>query len=110
MHKLYSIEPQDLAAALASCVLVVSCSGRGVRTLTAKQVLAARTPDRPILPVIDLALSRDVDPLLAGVALVDLIDFDEIEGGHCGELVFGSVQEPGETVDITGMSEGMFCQ
>ena len=32
------------------------------------------------------------------------------EGGHCGELVFGSVQEPGETVDITGMSEGMFCQ
>ena len=32
------------------------------------------------------------------------------EGGHCGELVFGSVQELGEAVDITGMSEGMFYQ
>lgn len=77
-HPVAVVEPQDLAAALASCVLVVSCSGRGVRTLTAEQVLAARTPDRPILPVIDLALSRDVDPLLAGVAPVDLIDLDEI--------------------------------
>lgn len=68
----------DLAAALAGTDLVVTCRGTGTPVLDTAVVgpaAAARAAGAPPLAVVDLALHRDVDPGVAdlpGVLLVDL--------------------------------------
>jgi glutamyl-tRNA reductase len=66
----------SLQAALASADLVVSCTGAVGHVLDTAMLAAAVAgrPDRPLV-VLDLALPRDVDPLVgeqAGVTYVDL--------------------------------------
>ena len=68
-----------LTAEVAAADLVVSCTGAPGLVLTvpmAREALAARTTDRPLV-LLDLALPRDIDPdagRLPGVAVVGLED------------------------------------
>lgn len=80
-HPVEVVSDADLCAALTRAALVVSCSGRGVPTLTGEQLLAARSPEQARLPIVDLALTRDIDPALAHLVAIDLIDLDEV-GRH----------------------------
>ena len=73
-----AIELEDLADEIAAADLVVTCTGAVGTVVSAAHVeLAMRDrADRPLF-VLDLALPRDVDPVvrdMPGVALVDLDD------------------------------------
>lgn len=72
------IGPEDLRSALGRADILVSCSGTGARTVSAEAVLTARNGAPGVLPVLDLALSRDIDPQLAESPGVDLIDLDVV--------------------------------
>ena len=81
------IEPvseAELAAALSATDLLVTCSGGERATgpaITAAMLAAARGAEAPLLPVLDLSLTGDVEPAAAQLRKVDLIDLDEI-GAH----------------------------
>lgn len=72
------VAADELGRAIAEAKIVVSCSGTGARTISAETVLAARYGVFGILPLVDLALSRDIDPLLAEATGIDLIDLDVV--------------------------------
>jgi glutamyl-tRNA reductase len=72
----------DLASALAEADLVVSCTGAVGHVVTAEMFAAATRdrgtgPDRPQV-LLDLALPRDVDPVVATVPGVTLIDLERL--------------------------------
>ncbi|GAA1624520.1 glutamyl-tRNA reductase [Georgenia ruanii] len=75
--------PQDLAAALAAADLVVTCRGTGTPVLdlaTVRAGLAARRAAGAEGPVVfvDLALRHDVDPAVAGLDDVVLVDLPTV--------------------------------
>lgn len=80
-HQVSVVEADDLPAALGRAGLVVSCSGQGIPTLTGDDLAAGRSVQQAVLPIIDLALNRDIDPLLGLLHPIELIDLDEI-GRH----------------------------
>ncbi len=80
-HEVTAITDRQLPATIGAVAAVVSCSGLGRRTLTSEQLVAMSAERSSQLTIIDLALGRDVDPLLADVPGIDLIDLDEI-GRH----------------------------
>lgn len=80
-HPVTPLDSRKLPTALARAGAVVACSGTGVQTLTASQVAEARVGVFGLLPVVDLALGRDVDPELAITPGIDLIDLDVV-GAH----------------------------
>ena len=72
---------EELPAALAAADIVVTATGAAGYVLTEallKTVMATR-PDRP-LTVIDLALPRDVEPSVATIAGVNVVDLEVIQG------------------------------
>lgn len=72
------VSAENIEDALAEADLVVCCSGTGVRTITPALVSrVARSRQTPLV-LVDLALGRDVDPGVAEVAGVQLIDLDLI--------------------------------
>jgi len=70
-----------LAIALASSDVVVSSTGavRPVVSLADAHYALARRRDRDDLVVCDLGMPRDVDPAVAGLPGVDVIDMDRIQ-------------------------------
>lgn len=70
----------DLAAELAGADVVITCTGaRGV--LVTREMVAAALPAPRPYSIIDLALPHDVDPAVAelpGVTLVDLAELSEL--------------------------------
>ena len=80
-HEVTAITDRQLPATIGAVAAVVSCSGLGRRALTSEQFVAMSAERSSQLTIIDLALGRDVDPLLADVPGIDLIDLDEI-GRH----------------------------
>jgi len=84
---------ERLAWALAEADVAITATGaRGFvvdRALVAEAM--ARRPHRPLL-LIDIAVPRDVDPAVAQLPLVRLLDIDdlegvlEVEGGYAGAL------------------------
>lgn len=72
------VSAENIEDALAQADMVVCCSGTGVRTIT--PALVTRVARRRVDPLVlvDLALGRDVDPGVAEVDGVHLIDLDLI--------------------------------
>ena len=85
----------ELPAALAAADLVVASAGAAGRLVSAEQAAAARAADRPQV-YLDLALPRDVDPAVAeleGVELVDLESLGELLAGHPVLAELAAVEE-----------------
>lgn len=77
-HPGTQVSAEDLDDALHSCNLVVCCSGTGVRTITPELVRRVTQRRNDELVIVDLALGRDVDPVIAGIDGARLIDLDDI--------------------------------
>lgn len=80
--------------------MLVACSGRGRRAnrITARQVSDARAASVGPLPVVDLALARDVSPELAMTPGIDLIDLDVV-GEHAPTDHVESLHRARELID-----------
>ena len=97
-HPVTALAPGELSNAIARAKVVVACSGTGHHQLTSAQVTAARVGVPGTLPVVDLALGRDVEPQLASTADVDLIDLDVV-GRHVPVEHSGAVARARELVE-----------
>jgi len=73
----------DLPEALAAADVVISCTGAAGHVITADMIPAAR---RPRLVFLDLAMPRDVDPDVAGLAGITVIGMDQL-GEHATATV-----------------------
>jgi glutamyl-tRNA reductase len=69
----------ELPAAIASADLVISCTGASGHVITQPTVRGGveRRTARPLV-VLDLAMPRDVDPAVAGIAGVTVIGMDKL--------------------------------
>ena len=68
---------EDLAAELAVADVVIACAGATGLLVTTEMVEAARPDERP-MAIIDLALPHDVDPAVARLPGVTLINLAEL--------------------------------
>ena len=68
----------DLADALASATVIVTCSAAPGPVLTAEMITAARPETSGRLFVIDLGLPRNVEPAVAALESVELLDLETI--------------------------------
>ena len=85
-------ELADLPGQLAGAELLLTCTGASglvVSTEVMAGALAAR-PDRPLV-VVDLALPRDVDPGVAGLPGVHVVDLALLQGEHEAGSAGGAV-------------------
>jgi glutamyl-tRNA reductase len=75
-----AVELPELDAALAAADVVVASTGSSQFVLDEERVGAAmaRRPDRPLF-IVDIAVPRDVDPAVANVANVSLVDIDGLK-------------------------------
>jgi glutamyl-tRNA reductase len=104
----------NLTAALTAADLVISCTGAASPVITApvvREVLAARGTDETGakgrgLILLDLAMPRDVDPAVAGLPGVTLIDMDTLRGSG-GETGVG-VGAP-EVAEVRAIVEQEFA-
>ncbi|MCV2392908.1 glutamyl-tRNA reductase [Actinotalea sp. M2MS4P-6] len=71
---LRAARPEDLAVELAEADVVVACSGSSGWVVDANAVRAARATGRGPSVLVDLALRRDLDPAVASVPDVTLVD------------------------------------
>jgi glutamyl-tRNA reductase len=78
----FGLEP--LARELSSCDAVVACSNAPPFVLSPSMI--AHRPGRPLV-VVDLGFPRNVDPAVARLPGVDLIDLDELLGSELGQRV-----------------------
>jgi glutamyl-tRNA reductase len=76
---------RDLRAELAGADVVLACTGASGLVIGADVVTAAvdERADRPLV-VIDLALPRDVDPAVAGIPGVHLVDLAGLQNERAG--------------------------
>ncbi len=75
-------ELSGLTAAMAAADLVISCTGASGLVITEAlvgDVLAARRPGQDLV-LLDLAMPRDVDPAVAALPGVRLVDMDTLRG------------------------------
>ncbi len=77
-HPVTALTDEELPDAIARAGVLVACSGTGERVLTAEAVRQARSGVFGTLPIVDLALGRDIAPELAQTEGVELIDLDVI--------------------------------
>lgn len=82
-HAVTPVPADGLGAALVQTDVLVTCSGgeRGAAPIVGADLLATARAGAALLPVLDLSLAADVDPAVAGLVNVDLIDLDEV-GAH----------------------------
>jgi glutamyl-tRNA reductase len=70
----------DLPAALSAADLVISCTGAVGLIITREMVAAPRADGaQPAKVILDLALPRDVDPAVADLPGVTLLDLDSLD-------------------------------
>jgi glutamyl-tRNA reductase len=91
-HDLTPLSKENLATQLATADVVVSASGQSGYSLDRHLIEAAAEARAPQpLVIIDVALSRDVDPELAEVPNIELFDLDALRklapSEHLEELV-----------------------
>ncbi|CAN5826333.1 glutamyl-tRNA reductase [soil metagenome] len=67
----------DLPDSLVTADVVVTCTGASEIMLRTDALMGVRTADHPLL-VVDTAVPRDVDPGVADVAGVTLLDLDDL--------------------------------
>lgn len=77
-HAVRPLDSAELAAALNTTDLVVTCSGNGGEVLTCGVIAQNRDSSAAILPVVDLSGGTDVAADLDQLAQVDLITLDRI--------------------------------
>lgn len=77
-HGLEAAAPGGLDAALAGADVVVACSGSGGSVVDAEAVRRARLGGQGPSVLVDLALRRDIDPAVAQVPGVHLVDLAEV--------------------------------
>ncbi|MBF4163865.1 glutamyl-tRNA reductase [Nocardioides acrostichi] len=82
----------DLAAELAACDLLLTCTGATGATVTAELVAAARRDTDGPLAVIDLGLPRDVETAVGDLAGVTLIDLGTLAADLHGSAAGAEVQ------------------
>jgi glutamyl-tRNA reductase len=76
-----AIAPEDLVANLAEADLVISVSGGPgfvIDQATARAALSLRTKSEP-LKLLDLALSKDVDPAVSEIAGIEVRDLESVK-------------------------------
>ncbi|MBV8637658.1 MAG: glutamyl-tRNA reductase [Candidatus Eremiobacteraeota bacterium] len=75
-----AVEMPGIVDALAAADIVVTSTGASHFVVTHDHVARAmeRRPDRPLF-IIDIAVPRDADPTVAGIANVSLIDIDGLK-------------------------------
>ncbi|MEX2625521.1 MAG: glutamyl-tRNA reductase [Ilumatobacteraceae bacterium] len=66
-----------LAEAVGVADLVLTCTGSGEPVLTAEYLTLARSAARPLL-VVDIAVPRDVEPAVADLDHVTVLDLDDL--------------------------------
>lgn len=67
----------DLAVALTSADVVLTCTGSGETIITEQMVNSARSNGQPLL-IVDIAMPRDVEHSVGSVAGVTLRDLDDL--------------------------------
>lgn len=67
-----------LEAALAAADVVVASTGSGDPVITADLLTRARTASAGTLHIIDIAVPRDVEPAVADLARVEVLDIDDL--------------------------------
>lgn len=87
-----AVDPADLPARLAATDVVVSCSGTLGPVIDRDAVVAARTDGAGPSVVVDLALRHDVDPAVADLPGVRLIDLATV-AQHAPALVTPAVRD-----------------
>jgi glutamyl-tRNA reductase len=87
-----AVEPADLADRLTSTDVVVSCSGTLGPVIDRDVVLAARAGGAGPSVVVDLALRHDVDPAVADLPGVRLIDLAAV-AAHAPAVVTPAVRD-----------------
>ncbi len=96
------VDLSDLAGVLARADLVITCTGAAGVLVTVEMVAAARVDAERPLSVIDLALPHDVEPAVAdlpGVHLINLADLaDELHDSDAGREVLEVRRIVGEEV------------
>jgi glutamyl-tRNA reductase len=80
-----TLDASDVLSALAEADVVVACSGGSDTNLTASMVREARGGASRPLVVLDLALHRDVEPAVAELPGVTLIDLETVRAQAPGE-------------------------
>ncbi|RJS46113.1 glutamyl-tRNA reductase [Nocardioides cavernaquae] len=97
-----SLPLSSLTDALGNADIVISCTGATGIVVTAAELTAARgSSERPVA-VLDLALPHDVDPAVAELPDVTLIDLrvlaDELRDSDAGREVLGVRQIVGQEI------------
>jgi glutamyl-tRNA reductase len=82
----------DLPASIAGAGLVISCTGAAGAVITGQMVRTAldQRPAGAPLVLLDLAMPRDVEPVVADLPDVSLISLDELRG--TGEAAVGAAE------------------
>jgi glutamyl-tRNA reductase len=97
-----SLPLSDLIEELGTADIVISCTGATGIVVTAADLAAARGDSTRPVAVIDLALPHDVDPAVAELAGVTLIDLrllaDELRDSDAGREVLGVRQIVGQEI------------
>jgi glutamyl-tRNA reductase len=88
----------DVPAALGAADVVISCTGATGQVISRDMVSAAVTARKQAgrtgpLVILDLAMPRDVDPAVAGLADVVLIGIDMLDGQGTAAAAGGDVAE-----------------
>lgn len=77
-HDVTSVELHDLADHLGSVDVVAACSGAPHYLIDLPLMEASGAAHEQVLPILDLALSPDVDPAVRELANVDVVDLSVI--------------------------------
>ena len=97
-----SLPLSSLADALGNADIVISCTGATGIVVTAAELVAARGASERPVAVLDLALPHDVDPAVAELSGVTLIDLrvlaDELRDSDAGREVLGVRQIVGQEI------------
>ncbi|MGY1619362.1 glutamyl-tRNA reductase [Geodermatophilus sp. SYSU D00691] len=91
-----AVELADLTAELAAADVLVTCTGASGIVIGTDVVAAAmaRRPDRPLV-VVDLALPRDVEPGVAGLTGVHVVDLALLQSERNSALLQGERRSGG---------------
>jgi len=77
-HDVTAVEHDELAAQLGSVDIVAACSGAPHFLIDLPLMAASGAARDRVLPILDLALSPDVDPGVRGLPNVDVVDLSVI--------------------------------
>jgi glutamyl-tRNA reductase len=77
-HDIVAREWNQLDDQLSATEVVIGCTGSPTPIVSAAQLRGLRSPDAPPLLCLDLGVPRDIDPAVAALPGVRLIDVDQI--------------------------------